>query len=142
MRINQAGIDLIKSCEGCRLESYLCPDGIPTIGYGHTGPETKLGQVITQHQAETILDLDLERFEKGVTALLKIPISENAFSALVSFAFNFGLGKLARSTLLRKVNAKDPTAPGEFGKWIYGAGKVLPGLVARREEEEALYLTA
>jgi lysozyme len=141
MRTNQRGIDLIKKYEGLRLKAYLCPANVWTIGWGHTG-DVKKGDVITEHQAEAILDVDLDKFERGVTDLLKGCIyNQNQFSALVSFAFNLGLGALSKSTLLKLFKAGDAKgAADEFTKWKYAAGKVLPGLLKRRIEERALFL--
>lgn len=126
--------------EGCRLDAYLCPAGIPTIGYGHTG-EVKLGDKITLHQAEVILEHDLLRFESAVsTAAPKA--NANQFSALVSFTFNVGVKAMQGSTLLRLFNQGAPNAAAaEFSKWTHAAGQVLPGLVKRRAAEAALFLT-
>lgn len=150
MKINQKGINLIKKFEGCELESYQCPAGKWTIGYGHTGPDVKAGQAITEHQAEAILRYDLDRFEEDVEKLTKgRAITENQFSALVSFAFNVGSDidadtkaeGLGDSTLLRLfLNGATQAAADEFRKWIYGGGKVQPGLIKRREAERQLFL--
>lgn len=139
MKINTAGKELIKRFEGLSLKSYKCPAGVWTIGYGHTG-DVKSSHVITEHQADVILDLDLERFEKGVEAYAPVA-TENQFSAMVSFAFNLGIAALARSSLLTHHNAgQHDLAAAEFMKWKYAAGKVLPGLVKRRAAERDLYL--
>lgn len=141
MKINSAGLAIIKHYEGCRLEAYKCPRGVLTIGYGHTGSSVKAGDKITQHQADVVLEYDLERFEQGVEALVS-GLSENQFSALVSFAFNEGLGALGRSALLKKVKQADLDGAAEqFGKWVYIDGQVFKGLVSRREAEKALFLT-
>lgn len=144
-KTNQAGIDLIKSCEGCVLKAYPDPGtgAAPwTIGYGHTGPEVMPGNTVTQEQAEELLKADLERFEKTVIdATATIQISDNQFAALVSFTYNCGPGNFLKSGLLRKTLAADFTgAAEEFPKWNKAAGKVLPGLVKRREAEKELYL--
>lgn len=139
-KTSQAGVDLIKRFEGLRLEAYLCPAGVWTLGYGHTGAHVLPGSKVTEHQAEVILQSDLERFERAVERLAP-GASDNEFAALVSFAFNLGEAALARSTLLKKFLAGDkPGAAGEFAKWVYAAGKVLPGLVKRREAERTLFL--
>jgi len=138
-QINAVGLAIIKENEGCKLQAYLCPAKVPTIGYGHTGPEVKLGQVITIDRADALLAADLARFEDGVTHLTPFS-NDNQFSALVSFAFNEGLGKLRGSTLLAKHNAADYVeAAKEFGKWTFADGKVMSGLVKRRAAEAALY---
>jgi lysozyme len=136
MKINAAGLALIKRFEGCRLEAYQDAIGVWTIGWGHTGDVTP-GQKITQHQADTILEYDLGRFEEGVEKLLASrPVTENQFAALVSFAFNCGLENLAKSTLLRTLN------PAEFLKWNHAGGRVLPGLTWRRGIERDLFVQA
>ena len=145
MKINNAGIQLIKSFEGCFLNAYLCPAKVWTIGYGNTkyqnGTAVKQGDKITQQQAETLLSDILAEFSKGVSKLIKVELNDNQFSALVSFAFNLGLGALGKSTLLKKVNANpnDKTIEQEFQKWVNAGGKKLSGLVRRRASESKLY---
>lgn len=145
MEVNKAGRDLIKKFEGCKLRAYKCPAGLWTIGYGNTfyedGTKVKEGDVITQQRAEQLFDIIVDDFAKKVDVLVKSNVSENNFSALVSFTFNVGLGNFQRSTLLRKVNAnpKDATIPAEFRKWVRANGEVLKGLVRRREAEAKLY---
>ena len=141
MVISQNGIDLIKSFEGCELKSYLCPAKVWTIGYGHTSG-VKRGDEINQAQAERYLKADLIQFEKDVIKLVKVPINQNQFDALVSFAYNCGTRALSGSTLLRKLNAKDYAgAADEFERWNKADGKVLPGLVRRRAAEKRLFLS-
>lgn len=140
MRISQAGIDLIKEYEGCKLEAYKCPAGVWTIGYGHTGPDVYKGRYIGPTMATMLLREDLERFEREVTAMLVIPVRQHQFDALVSFAFNLGSSALRKSTLLRKLNNGDYAgASAEFDKWTRAGGKVLPGLVRRRAAERKLF---
>lgn len=143
-QINSRGLDLIKYSEGLRLNAYPDPGtgGDPwTIGYGHTGPEVKKGMSITEAQAEALLRKDLDNTEAGITAAVNVPLNDNQFSALVSFAFNVGLGNLRSSTLLKLLNqGKYDEAAGEFNKWRKAAGKVLPGLVKRRQDETDLFL--
>ena len=143
MITNAAGVAIIKRYETFQAKAYLCPAGVPTIGYGHTGSDVRLGQTITEHQADVILALDLERFERGVTELVAgVAVTENQFSALVSLAFNIGLAALKGSTLLRKLrtgaSAQDVAA--EFDKWVHAKGVKLEGLVKRRAAEAALFL--
>lgn len=140
MKINKEGLSIIKQCEGCRLKAYLCPSLIPTIGYGHT-TGVKLGDTITQADANRYLLQDLKRFEQAVTALVKVPINENQFSALVSFAFNVGVGNLKSSTLLKKLNLKDyKGCSNEFDRWVYSSNKKpLEGLKKRRKLERELF---
>jgi lysozyme len=145
MEVNKAGRDLIKKFEGCKLRAYKCPAGLWTISWGLTfypdGTKVKEGDVITQQQAENYFNAIVDDFAKKVDALIKSNVSENNFSALVSFTFNVGIGNFQRSTLLRKVNAnpKDATIPAEFRKWVRANGEVLKGLVRRRDAEAKLY---
>ena len=143
-KINAAGLALIKSFEGCELTAYPDPGtgGDPwTIGYGHTGPDVQPGLTITQARADQLLKQDLQKFEQGVNGVIARSLTSNQFSALVSFAYNVGLGALQSSTLLRLVNAGDFSgAAAQFGKWVNGASGPLPGLVRRRAAEAALFL--
>jgi lysozyme len=137
--VNAEGYRLIKKAEGIRLKAYRCPAGVWTIGYGHTHGVQE-GMVIDLAEAEEILRLDLERFARGVELLLKVPVTDNQFAVLVSFAFNLGLGALAKSTLLRKLNAGDYAAvPEQLMRWTKAAGVELPGLVKRRKAEAELW---
>jgi lysozyme len=141
MRISQRGIDLIKRFEGLRLKAYLCPASVWTIGYGSTGPHVREGMAISERDAEDLLRSDLRRFEQGV-AKLAPDCSQGQFDALVSFAFNLGLGALRKSTLLRKHKAGDHAgAAAEFRKWVMAGGVRLKGLVRRRAAERDLYLS-
>jgi lysozyme len=144
MQINAAGLALIKEFEGLRLRAYLCPAGVPTIGYGTTvypnGRRILVGDEITQQQAEDYLRNDLRAFEREVERMVLVPVNENQFSALVSFAYNCGAQALQKSTLLRYINAHEfVAAAGEFARWNQAAGKVLPGLVRRRAAERELF---
>ena len=141
-KINAAGLALIKEFEGLRCEAYRCPAGVLTIGYGSTGPHVKVGMVISEERAEELLLSDLRRFENGVEALVgNAATSDNQFSAMVSLGFNIGLGKLATSTVLKrhKLGNKIGCA-NAFLMWNRGGGRILPGLVRRREAERKLYL--
>lgn len=141
MKISTKGIDLIKGFEGLRLEAYLCQAGIPTIGYGHTRG-VKLGQTITQEQADSFLLEDIHEFELAIQRLVYASITQNQFDALVSFTFNVGIGNLKKSTLLKKLNAKDIAgAANEFNKWIYAGGKKSKGLAKRRDKERLLFIS-
>ena len=102
--INKQGLELIKEFEGCQLEAYLCPAGVPTIGYGHTR-SAKLGQIISQADADALHREDLADSEDAVDRLVTAQINDNQFSALVSFTFNIGAGAFERSTLLSMLNA-------------------------------------
>ena len=141
MKISDAGIQLIREFEGCRLNAYFDAVGIPTIGYGSTDGVT-MGDSITQAEAEALLLEDLEPFERCVSDCVKVPIDQNAFDALVSFAYNLGGDALRHSTLLKYLNAGDhPAAAKEFHKWIHAGSNILPGLVARRRAEADLFMS-
>lgn len=143
MKMSKEGVDaLLKKFEGCKLLSYRCPAGICTIGYGHTSaagaPEVKDGMKITQKQADDILFDDLVKYETAVYGMVKQPLTQHQFDVLVDFAYNAGVGALQKSTLLKKVNAAQfDDVPAELSKWTKGGGKVLPGLVRRRQAESA-----
>lgn len=140
MRTNAAGLDIIKRFEGLRLRAYLCPAGKWTIGYGHTG-DVKRGDAITEHQADAILAVDVDTAERDVAELVKVELTDNEFSALVSFVFNFGRAKFAASSLLRLLNeGRKAEAAAELPKWKHAAGRVTPGLVRRRLAERELFL--
>lgn len=146
MKTSQKGIDLIKSFEGLKHKAYLCPAGVPTIGYGTTvypsGNKVQLtDKVITEAEAESLLKSDLIKFEHSVEHLVTSAITQNQFDALVSFAYNLGAKNLADSTLLKKVNKApyDTTIRAEFLKWNKAGGKPLAGLTRRRSAEADLY---
>lgn len=138
---------IIKHFEGCKLEAYLCPSKIATIGFGNTyypnGVAVKMGDKITLKQAEDMLPMVVEKFAKSVLELAKRPLLQCEFDALVSFAYNCGIGNLQKSTLLNKVNSKAGAKEieAEFIKWNKGGGKVLEGLTRRRKSEAYLYNT-
>lgn len=145
MHTSQLGIDLIKRFEGFRSQSYLCPAGVWTIGYGTTrikGQPVRPGMRCTEQQAEEYLRDDLEYFEDAVQQLVKVPLNQFQFDALVSFTYNLGEGNLGKSTLLRKLNQKDyKGAADEFLRWNKSGGTVLGGLVRRRAAERDLFNT-
>ncbi len=140
MRTNAKGIALIKEFEGLRLEAYLCPAGVWTIGWGYT-KGVKQGDKIDLATAERFLKEDIEEAERGVERLVKVKLNDNQFSALVSFVFNLGTGNFQKSTLLKIININPDSANVGFQlkKWVYSDGQILPGLVTRRAEEEKLY---
>ena len=133
-------VSLIKEFEDLYLEAYLCPAGKWTIGYGHT-KTAKPGMKITERGAEELLQHDLAWCEDAVRKNVKVPLTQNQFDALVSFVFNVGEGAFRKSTLLKKLNAGDyEGAANEMPRWKRGGGKVLRGLVRRREAEKKLFL--
>ena len=148
MKLNKSGSDLIKSFEGLRLTAYKCSANKDTIGYGNTfyedGSPVKVGDKITQDRANSLFELISNSFSSKVTPLVKSKINENQFGALVSFAYNVGVGNLQKSTLLKKVNANpsDSSIRNEFMKWDKAAGKQLAGLTKRRKAEADLYFKA
>lgn len=135
-------IAALKGFEGVRLAAYPDPatGGDPwTIGVGHTGPDVRQGMTITSDEADRLLRADLAKFENGVANLAPVT-SQGQFDALVSFAFNVGLGNLKTSTLLKKHNVGDyDGAAAQFGAWVNAAGKKMPGLVTRRAAEARIY---
>lgn len=139
-RINQAGLDLIKSYESCELVAYQDQVGVWTIGYGHTKGVTP-GMTITQVQADQFLQDDVEEFEAAVTECVHANINDNQFSALVSFSFNLGAFSLFESTLLKLLNqGKIQEAANEFPRWNKAGGSPVLGLTRRRLAERALFL--
>lgn len=144
MQTSPAGRAFIGLHEGLRLATYRDAVGVPTIGFGHTAaagpPVPTYGMTITAAEADAILGRDLAKFEAAVDRLVTVPMAQREFDALVSFAFNLGEGNLAKSTLLRKLNAGDKAgAAAEFPKWNKAGGKVLAGLTRRRAEERMMF---
>ncbi len=142
MKTSQRGIDLIKEFEGLYLHDYDDGVGVRTIGYGHTDaagpPKVTRGMTITKREAEDILRADLGKVEKQVNDLVKVPITQNQFDALVSFHFN--TGGLGRSSALRSLNAGNyKDVPSLLLLWNKGGGKVMAGLVRRRKAEGGLF---
>ena len=137
--------NVIKHYEGCKLEAYLCSAGKITIGFGNTfypdGKSVKIGDKITLKQAEDMLPNIVLKFAQGVDRLVKRELLQCEFDALVSFAYNCGLGNLEKSNLLREVNKKGSALKieTEFLKWNKGGGKILEGLTRRRKTEALLY---
>jgi lysozyme len=141
------GLNLIKKYEGLRLSSYLCPAGVPTIGYGSTrypnGKKILLGEKLAnEKEATQLLLATLSPYEDAVNKHLP-NINQCQFDALVCFAYNVGTGALIKSTLLKKAKANhaDPSILDEFLRWNKAGGKVLAGLTNRRREEANLYFS-
>lgn len=135
------GLMILKHFEGRRLTAYQDSVGVWTIGYGTT-TGVKKGQVITESQAEDLLQKDLAKFEAGVRKLVTVPLNQNQFDALVVFAYNLGLGNLGSSTLLKLLNAKRfDLVPAQFLRWNRAGGEVLSGLTRRRKSEALLFST-
>ena len=138
--INAEALRLIMRNEGCRLAPYHDSVGVLTIGYGHTGPD--IAGPISQEEADRLLEQDLDRFEQGVDeAIGDAPTTDNQFGAMVSLAYNVGLGNFRASSVRRLHCAGDYAAAADaFLLWNKAGGEVLEGLDRRRHEERALYL--
>jgi lysozyme len=158
VKVSAAAIDMIKHHEGVRTKPYRCPALLWTVGCGHVIDPTHAAvkyeerkslpipagwdRAFTMDEVDRILSQDLGRFERGVVRLCPAAVGrQGVFDALASFAFNVGLGNLQRSSLRMKTNRGDfEEAADEFLKWTKAAGRVLPGLVKRRNDERAMYL--
>lgn len=138
--VNEAGLTLIKLAEGLRLKAYRDVAGILTIGYGHTGSDVRPQSIITEKDAEALLNDDLEDVVDGVNRALRVMVTANQFSALCSLAYNIGLGNFNKSTLLKRLNAGDYKGAAEqFLAWKYVNKVAVAGLEARRKAEKALF---
>lgn len=140
--IPEALLDLIRKFEGLRLKPYLCPAGIPTIGYGHTGTDVRIDMApISEPVAEAMMLQDADVFLQASGKLSPVLWLEgdDKHSAIADFCFNLGSTRYKSSTLKRRVDAGDwQGAAEELQKWVYGGGRKLPGLVARRSAESIL----
>lgn len=139
-------IDLICEFEGKELTAYKCSAGVLTIGYGHTSaagdPKVTPGMTITEDEAESILRRDLRKYQDAVTSSVKVSMTDNQFGAFTSLCYNIGPGAFRKSTAVRRFNAGDVSGAAEALTWFNKSrGKVLKGLVRRREAERALFLT-
>lgn len=141
----EPGLRLIKEFEGCVLRAYPDPGtgGAPwTIGWGHTGPDVFPGKTISQAEADALFEQDIQPRVEAVKSLIKKAYTDNQFCALLSFAYNCGIGALGSSRLLYYFNqGQTQMAADEFPKWNQAAGRVLPGLVRRRARERELFLS-
>jgi lysozyme len=154
VKTNAAGVGLIKFYEGILdglpdtpgYDPYLCPAGIPTIGYGSIwgmdGARVTMDhRPITMAEADLLLERELGHTEQAVASLVKVPLTINQFSALCSLCYNIGSGNFQTSTFRMKLNRKDYLGcANNFWQWRRGGGRILPGLVARREAEKDLFL--
>ena len=148
-QINDEGLRLIEGFEGLYLHAYHGAADVPgllTIGYGHTseaGPPTVVaGQTITKQEADDILRADLSKVEDEVEKLVKVPLNDNQFAAIVSFTFNCGGGALAGSSLLRRLNAGNyASVPDSLMSWVNSNGRRQEGLVSRRQREGLLFMS-
>lgn len=157
MNVSPLAIEMIKHHEGVRNKPYRCPAKLWTIGVGHVlypdqaklpidqRDRVQLGdgdnRVFSAQEIDAILRHDLDRFERGVERFCPVPLAQGQFDALVSFAFNVGLGTLQRSTLRQKILRGDMEgAANEFLKYCMAGGKILKGLQNRRKDEQALFI--
>ena len=139
MNTSAEGIALIKKFEGCELEAYQCSAGVWTIGYGHT-KDVEECDTISKDQAEEMLVEELHEYENYVNEYVNVALSQNQFDALVSWVYNLGPANLKASTMLKVLNeGKYEDVPYQMKRWNKAGGKVLDGLVRRREAEALLY---
>lgn len=144
MRTGHAGLLLIKRFEGFSATPYLCPANLWTIGYGHVmlAHEQESLRQVDEAQAEELLKMDLRVAQRAVEKLVRIPLTQNQFDALVSFTFNLGSGTLQRSTLRRMIHRGEQEAiAAQWVRFVWAGGRKLSGLVRRREAELALYFS-
>jgi lysozyme len=140
-------IDLIKQFEGLKLEAYLCSAGVPTIGIGTTvypnGVKVKIGETCSSAEAEAFFRHDLMKFSEELAPLLSgLPIVPNQHCALLSLCYNIGITNFKKSTLLKRLKQGDlEGAANQFLVWVKADGKVVKGLVNRREKERALFIS-
>ena len=146
MNIGDRGLDLIRAFEGFRAEPYLDAVGVPTIGYGSTyypdGQRVRLTDPpISEPEARRLMQATLAEFEDGISAALRVGVTQSQFDALICWAFNIGVSAAQNSTLMKKLNSGDYFgAADQFLRWNKAGGVVLSGLSRRREAERALFL--
>ena len=139
MNISKEGIALIKRFEGCELEAYLDSVDIPTIAYGRI-KNVQMGDTCTKEQAEEWLEEELPEYEGYINDMVKVDLEQCQFDALCSWVYNLGPKNLKESTLLRVLNEGNYSAvPSEIKRWNKAGGKVLEGLMRRREAEALLF---
>lgn len=143
MRISSQGLALIERYEGFSSHAYICPAGVLTIGYGHVLlPYEFYPDGINAELARLLLTRDVHKAQSAVIRFIDVPLTQAQFDALVSFTFNVGAAALQRSTLRQVINRAEHTqAPRQFLRWVRSNGRILAGLVARRQAEAILYLS-
>ena len=139
MKLGERGTEILKYFEGCKLTAYQDSVGVWTIGYGHTKGVFD-GMTITQEEAEQMLLTELEEYEGYIENMVTVPLTQNQFDALLVWIYNLGPTNFRNSTLLKELNAGNYNAAGqEITRWNKAGGKVLAGLVKRREAEAELF---
>jgi lysozyme len=140
MNISAEGLSLIKKFEGCELKAYRCAANVLTIGYGSTKGVTE-DMEITQEEAESLLQEEMHEYEGYINDMVKVPLEQHQFDAMVSWVFNLGSGNLSSSTLLKKLNNSEyDEVPAQIRRWNKAGGKVLDGLIRRREAEAKMFM--
>ena len=140
MKTSVEGLALIKKFEGLELEAYKCAAGVWTIGYGHT-KDVQEGDVWSESHADHMLEVELEEFEGYINNNVTVALSQNQFDALVSWVYNLGPANLKASTMLKVLNSGDyEGVPAQIKRWNKAGGKVLKGLIRRREAEALLFV--
>ena len=139
LNTSMEGVSLIKKFEGCELEAYQCSANVWTIGYGHT-KDVEKGDTITKEEAEQMLVDELHEYENYINKYVNVALSQNQFDALVSWVYNLGPANLKASTMLKVLNSGEyEDVPAQMKRWNKAGGKVLEGLIRRREAEACLY---
>ena len=140
MNISAEGLSLIKKFEGCELKAYRCAANVLTIGYGSTKGVTE-DMEITQEEAESLLQEEMHEYEGYINDMVKVPLEQHQFDAMVSWVFNLGSGNLSSLTLLKKLNNSEyDEVPAQIRRWNKAGGKVLDGLIRRREAEAKMFM--
>ena len=139
MKISEKGLQLLKHYEGCELTAYRCSADVLTIGYGHTKGVTE-DMVITQEEADQMLQDEMPEYEGYINDKVTVALNQDQFDAMVCWVYNLGSGNLASSTLLKVLNEGDYEAvPEQMKRWNKAGGKVLNGLIKRRDSEAKLF---
>lgn len=140
MKLGTKGDALIKYWEKLKLVGYLDGGGVPTIGWGHTGYGVRVGKKITKEVADALFDTDTSSAVAIINKLVTVPLTQNQFDTLVTFTYNVGNAAFAGSTLLKKLNAKlYAEVPAQLSRWNKDNGKVVKGLINRRNAEIELW---
>ncbi len=140
MQLSPAGLAFVEARESFRARAYLDSTGVPTVGYGSTGPDIHLGMVVTMGWASARLARDMAAAVLCVNAHVRVALTQGEFDALADFTYNVGQHAFAYSTLLTKLNAGDYAgADAQFQLWDKAGGRVIAGLETRREAEAQMF---